>query len=224
MIAIIPARGGSKGLPGKNIKDLKGKPLIAYTIEAALQSKYITDVIISTDDEDIYTTALKYGAKGTFLRPKALAEDKSLAIDNYIYTVDRLEKEFDYEIEAFVVLQPTSPLRSTSDIDGAIELFFEKEADSVISYCEEHHPIAWHKYVDREGKLENVFGNNVLRNRQDIRTSYYPNGAVYVFKSELIRNGQYYSNETYPYIMPRERSIDIDTQEDFEYAFFLMGK
>lgn len=223
MIAIIPARGGSKGLPGKNIKNLNGKPLIAYTVEVALKSKYITDVIISTDDPEIYNIGLEYGAKDTFLRPSELAQDKSLAIDNYNYTLDRLEKDFDYEINSFVVLQPTSPLRTVDDVDGAIELFIEKKADSVISYCEEHHPIAWHKYLDSKGKLDNIFDNNVLRNRQDIRTSYYPNGAVYVFKSELIRSGQYYSNETYPYIMPRARSIDIDTQEDFEYAFFLMA-
>ncbi|MEY8213824.1 MAG: acylneuraminate cytidylyltransferase family protein [Colwellia sp.] len=224
MIAIIPARGGSKGLPGKNIKILNGKPLIVYTIEAALKSKHITDVIISTDDEEIYSIALEHGAKDTFLRPDELGRDKSLAIDNYIYTVNRLEKEFNYEIDAFVVLQPTSPLRTAADIDGAIELFLEKGADSVISYCEEHHPIAWHKYIGSDGKLENIIDSDALKNRQDIRMSYYPNGAVYVFKSALIRRGKYYSSETHPYIMPRARAVDIDTQEDFEYASFLMVK
>lgn len=224
MIAIIPARGGSKGLPCKNIRLLNGKPMIAYTIEAALKSKYITDIIISTDDEDIYDIALKYGAKDTFLRPKHLASDKSLAIDNYIYTIARLEDEFNYKVDCFVVLQPTSPLRTTADIDGAIELFHEKKADSIISYCEEAHPVAWHKYIGEDGKLEDVFDNNLLKNRQDIRSSFYPNGAVYVFNTELIRGGQYYSSETYPYIMPRERSVDIDTLEDFEYSRFLMAK
>ena len=224
MIAIIPARGGSKGLPGKNIKDLNGKPLIAYTIEAALKSKYITDVIVSTDDQDIYNIALDFGAKDTFLRPAELAQDSSLAIDNYNYTSDRLEKEFGYKINSFVVLQPTSPLRKVEDIDGAIELFIEKQAESVISYCEEHHPIAWHKYIDSNGKLISVLENDALKNRQDIETSYYPNGAIYIFNSELIKSGRYYSNKTYPYIMPRSRSVDIDTIEDFEYALFLMGK
>lgn len=223
MIAIVPARGGSKGLPGKNIKPLNGKPLIAYTIEAALQSKYITDVIISTDDEEIYRIALAHGAKDTFLRPDVLATDESLAIDNYIYTLDRLEKEFDFEIDAFMVLQPTSPLRTVVDIDGAVELFIEKQADSVISYCEEHHPIAWHKYINEAGQLESIFDDDTLKNRQAIRPSYYPNGAIYVFKSSLIRNGRYYSDNTFPYLMPRRRSVDIDTMEDFEYAQFLMG-
>lgn len=224
MIAIIPARGGSKGLPGKNIMLLNGKPLIAYTIEAALKSKYITDVIISTDDKDIYDIALEYGAKDTFLRPARLAEDKSIAIDNYIYTIDRLEKEFNYNIEEFVVLQPTSPLRIVSDIDDAVELFYEKKADSVISYCEEHHPIAWHKYIDKNGRLEEIFDNNILRNRQEIRTSYYPNGAIYVFKYTTIKNNTYYTSKTYPYIMPRIRSVDIDTIDDFSYVEYLLGE
>lgn len=223
MIAIVPARSGSKGLPGKNIKLFGEKPLIAYTIEAALKSKYIDDVIISTDDQEIYDLAISFGAKASFLRPKHLAGDDSLAIDNYIYTIDRLEKEFNYQINDFVVLQPTSPLRECSDIDGAISLFIDKKADSVISYCEEHHPITWHKYVNENGKLDDIFDNNILKNRQDVRPSYYPNGAVYVFNSELIRSRRYYSENTYPYIMPRNRSVDIDTKEDFEYALFLMG-
>ncbi|MGF1726746.1 cytidylyltransferase domain-containing protein [Photobacterium nomapromontoriensis] len=222
MIAIIPARGGSKGLPGKNIKLINGKPLIAYTIEAALQSKYITDVIVSTDDNEIYKTALKFGVKDTFLRPKELAQDDSFAIDNYNYTIDRLRNEFGMSIDAFIVLQPTSPLRNVSDIDNAIELFFEKNADSVISYTEEQHPVVWHKYINNIGKLENIFNDDFLKNRQEIRTSYYPNGAIYLFKSDLIKSGRYYSNNTYPFLMPRSRSVDIDTIEDFEYARFLM--
>ena len=98
MIAIVPARGGSKGLPGKNIKDLLGKPMIVYTIEEALKSKYITEVIISTDCKEIEAVAIKYGAKSPFLRPEYLASDSAKAIDNYIYTIDRLNKEFAYDI------------------------------------------------------------------------------------------------------------------------------
>ena len=121
MIAIIPARSGSKGLPGKNIKSLLGKPLIAYTIEVALKAKSITNVIVSTDDPAIYQIGLDYGAEDTFLRPSILAQDDSLAIDNYLYTVKRLNDEFNYGIEDFVVLQPTSPLRNSEDIDAAID-------------------------------------------------------------------------------------------------------
>lgn len=221
MIAIVPARGGSKGLPGKNVKDLCGKPMIAYTIEEALKSAYITDVIISTDCKEIEKVATKYGAKSYFLRPEYLASDSAKAIDNYIYTVNRLNNEFGYAIEEFVVLQPTSPLRTAEDIDGAIELFKEKNADSVISYTEEHHPIEWHKYITEEGKFENIFEDKLL-NRQEIKRSFYPNGAMFVFKYELIKQNQYYSPNSYAYIMPRFRSVDVDTIEDFKYIEFLM--
>lgn len=221
MIAIVPARCGSKGLPGKNVKNLLGKPMIAYTIEEALKSKYISDVIISTDCKEIEEVALKYGAKSFFLRPEALASDHAKAIDNYVYTIERLNAEFGFQISEFVVLQPTSPLRVVSDIDGAIEIFHTKRADSVISYVEEHHPIEWHKYLSEDGRLEHIFEDK-LQNRQEIRRSFYPNGAVYVFDLDLIKSGRYYSDKTFAYIMPRERSVDIDTLDDFMFVEFLM--
>lgn len=221
MIAIVPARGGSKGLPGKNIKNLLGKPMIVYTIEEALKSKYISEVVISTDCKEIEEVAVRYGAKSPFLRPEYLASDSAKAIDNYIYTIDRLNSEFDYDIEDFVVLQPTSPLRTVADIDGAIELFKERNAQSVVSYTEEHHPIEWHKYIAEDGKFENIFEEKLL-NRQEIKKSYYPNGAVFVFQYELIKQKKYYSDESYAYIMPRFRSVDVDTIEDFKYIEFLM--
>ena len=221
MIAIIPARKGSKGLPGKNIKDLIGKPMIAYSIEEALKSKHITEVVISTDCKEIEEVAVKYGAKSPFLRPEHLATDNAKAIDNYIYVIDRINKEFGYDVKEFVVLQPTSPLRKVEDIDGSIELFKGKNADSVISYTEEHHPIEWHKYITDEGKFENIFEERLF-NRQEIKKSYFPNGAVFVFDYELIKQGKYFSDNSYAYIMPRLRSVDVDTIEDFKYIEFLM--
>jgi len=221
MIAIIPARGGSKGLPGKNIKNLLGKPMIAYTIEEALKSGYITDVIISTDCKEIEKIAIEYGAKSFFLRPDYLATDNTKAIDTYLYTVDKLNKEFDFKIADFIVLQPTSPLRIVNDIDNAIKIFKDKKADSVISYTEEHHPIGWHKYITDDGKFENIFEEKLL-NRQEIKPSYFPNGAIFIFKYDLIKQNQYYSDNSYSYIMPRFRSIDVDTIEDFKYIEFLM--
>lgn len=223
MIAIIPARGGSKGLPGKNIRLLNGKPLIAYAIEAALKAKHIDRVIISTDDEEIARVAVQYGAELPFMRPEELASDTAMAVDNYIYTIGRLEKESGKTIEAFVVLQPTSPLRIAEDIDGAIELFEQKKADSVISYTQEAHPISWHKYLDDEGRFVDILDANI-KNRQDNRISYYPNGAVYVFRTSMIRNRKYYTEKSYAYIMPRTRSVDIDFIEDFEYAEFLLKR
>ncbi|EOX3354113.1 acylneuraminate cytidylyltransferase family protein [Vibrio cholerae] len=222
MFALIPARGGSKGLPGKNIKPFKGKPLIAYAIEAALSSKYIKKVFVSTDDELIRTTALQYGATDIGLRPAELAQDYSKAIDTYIYTIQLLSKIYGTNLENICILQPTSPLRTVDDIDSAIELFKLKNADSVVSYTEEHHPIVWHKYLNSDLSLSNIFPENI-DNRQVNRVTVYPNGAVYVFKTELLFTGKYTSDKTYCYLMPRTRSIDIDTIDDFNYAEFLAG-
>ena len=223
MIAIIPARGGSKGLPRKNIKNLCGKPIISYTIDAAKKTNYISDVIISTDDQEISEIAVAKGAICPFIRPKRLATDSVLAIDNYIYTIERLNLEYGYKIENFIVLQPTSPLRTSDDINNAVSLFMEKNADSVISYAKESHPVIWHKYIDRKGSFENIF-NETFANRQDNRISYYPNGAIMVFKFDLIKSRQYYTDKSYAYIMPKNRSIDIDCIDDFEYAEYLLGK
>lgn len=223
MIAIIPARGGSKGLPGKNIRPLNGKPLIAYAVEAGLKSKYIDRVIVSTEDEEIARIAVQYGAELPFMRPAELASDTAMAVDTYIYTINRLEKEGGKPIDSFVVLQPTSPLRIAEDIDGAVELFMQKDADSVVSYCKEDHPITWHKYLDEEGRFVDIF-ETTLQNRQDFRVSYYPNGAVYVFKTSIIRERKYFTDKSYAYVMPRNRSIDIDHIEDFEFAEFLLRR
>lgn len=223
MIAIIPARGGSKGLPGKNVRPLNGKPLIAYAVEAAQKARHIDRIIISTDDEEIARVAVECGAELPFMRPAELASDTAMAVDNYIYTIGRLEKECGKAIDSFVVLQPTSPLRIAEDIDGATELFNKKGADSVISYCQEAHPVSWHKYLDEEGRFVDILTSNI-NNRQDNRVSYYPNGAVYVFRTAMIRNRKYYTDKSYAYVMPRNRSVDIDFIEDFEYAEFLLKR
>ncbi|WP_026838094.1 cytidylyltransferase domain-containing protein [Gillisia sp. JM1] len=223
MIAIIPARGGSKGVPGKNIKELGGKPLIAYTIEAALKSKHITRVILSTDNLEIAKVGRLYGAEVPFMRPSHLASDTAKAIDAYKYTYERLEKEENIEISEFVILQPTSPFRTANHIDQAIDLYKNKKADSVIGYCPEHHPIIWHKYIAESGKIESIL-EGTIRNRQEEKPSYFPNGAIYIFKREIIEQGIYHTDNTYAFIMNRKDSVDIDTIEDFEYANFLIAK
>ena len=222
MIAIVPARGGSKGLPGKNVRSLLGKPLIAYTVEEALKAQYLEEVIVSTDDPEIAQVATAFGATCPFMRPAELARDESLAIDTYLYTVDRLEREFGYKINEVAILLPTSPLRVAADIDAAISLFREKNADSVVSYTPEAHPISWHRVVDSENKLHPIFVENI-GNRQEIERTYYPNGSVYVFSLDLLRQRRYYSDRSFAYIMPAERSVDIDSKLDFLFAEFLMG-
>lgn len=223
MFAIIPARKGSKGLPGKNTKDFLGKPLIAHSIIAALNATSIDKVVVSTDSPLIRDISLQYGATDIGLRPESLALDHSQAIDTYIYTSDLLKKEFGYKEDRICILQPTSPLRLASDIDNAYTLFCNKQADSVISYTEEQHPISWHKYINADLSLEKIF-QDTLENRQYYRQSVYPNGAIYIFKLTLLRQGKYLSDNTYCYLMPRNRSIDIDTIDDFEYAEYLAKK
>jgi len=226
MIAIIPARGGSKGLPGKNILPLLGKPLIGYSVEAALDSKYVDEVIVSTDSEKIAETAKNFGASVPFMRPAELAGDTSRAIDVYIHTIDRLSSEFGKNVDNFIVLQPTSPLRTTQDIDEAIRIFRIKEADSVISVTEAVHPPVWSKKISQTGTLIEYFPKHATnKNRQEIEKAYMPNGAIFIFNYlKLKEEYKYYFERTYPYVMPAKRSVDIDTQLDFDFAEFLMSK
>lgn len=222
MIAIIPARGGSKGLPGKNIKLLNGKPLIAYTIEAALNSEKISRVIVSTDDKEIADVALQYGAEIPFMRPGFLASDNAKSIDVYNYTIERLKNEEKIKINEIVVLQPTSPLRTSKHIDEAIDIYLKKDADSVISYCKEDHPVFWHKFINNDGTFEEIFSEDYQKNRQEIKPTYYPNGAIYIFKKNILLTRQYYTDKSFAYIMGQKCSIDIDTNEDFKYAEWLL--
>lgn len=222
MLAIIPARGGSKGVPRKNIKDLAGKPLIYHTIKAAKESNYIDRIIVSTDDEEIAEVALKYGAEVPFLRPDELSTDNAKAIDNYIYTIDRLSKmnKGINLIEEFIVLQPTSPMRTSFDIDNAIGIFYKNNADTVISVVKSEHPPTWYKRISKDGILEDYFEatDNSL-NRQEVEETFLPNGAIYVFKYKALKeNYGYYNSKTYPYIMSQDNSVDIDTIIDFRIA------
>lgn len=226
MLAIIPARGGSRGIPGKNIKTLCGKPLIAHTIESAQASTLISRLVLSTDDQEIANIARNYGVEIPFMRPEYLAKSDSQAIDNYIYTIERLNKNADQKHNEFIVLQPTSPLRTASDIDDAIKLFFAKSADSVISMNEAPHPPMWAKKIDPSGQLVNYFDIDISdQNRQAYDTAYIPNGAIYIFRFQLLKAYHtYYFNKTYAYVMPSERSVDIDTILDFEFAEFLLTR
>ncbi len=225
MIAIIPARGGSKGLPNKNIKILAGKPLIAYTIEAAKKSKYIDRIIVSTESEEIKRIAEQYGAEVPFFRPDYLTGDNSRVIDTYFYTLDRLNSEYGLDVNEFIALQPTSPLRSVEDIDLAVDLFRGNSADSVISFCETSHPPIWAKKIVNKRVSDYFMESSGNKNRQEIEKAYMPNGAIFIFNYRFLKKNQsYYSDKTIPYIMPLERSVDIDSLLDFEYAEYLIIK
>ncbi|MDB4020980.1 acylneuraminate cytidylyltransferase family protein [Litorivicinus sp.] len=227
MLAIIPARGGSKGVPGKNIRWLGGKPLIHWTIEAAKLSEKVDRIVLSTDDPKIAEICKPTGIEIPFLRPDELATDDSLAIDNYLYTMDQLNREHGYDKDEFVVFLPTVPFRSASDIDQAITMFYEKKADSVISCSQLQHPISWILAANEKGQIKRrlQFEESKTFNRQSVSQSYIPNGGIYVLKaSKISAEGSYYSEKTYAYLMPSERSIDIDTEFDFMIAEFIADK
>ena len=225
MIAIIPARGGSKGLPGKNIKLLNGKPLIAYTIEAALKSDYIDQVIVTTDDYEIAKVAKTYGANVPFKRPHELSNDTALAIDVYLHAIEFIMHEEDKKIEKFIVLLPTAPLRTYDHINKAIEFFIKTNATTLISIKEAETPIAWYMNKNSNERIYNAgFGTgNAVTNRQSNQKYYVPNGAIYILDYNLLKNERtYYCDNTVGFEMSAEDSIDIDTLIEFKLAEILI--
>jgi CMP-N,N'-diacetyllegionaminic acid synthase len=218
-VAIIPARGGSVGIPHKNITPLDGRPLIAYTIEAALASQ-VDRTIVSTDDEEIAEVSRRCGADVPFMRPRELALGDSPTIPVLVHAVRWLESAGGPCYEYIVLLQPTSPFRSREDIDGALDLIGEKDADSVIgvSECAAHPYLA--KRVSGEGILSDFTAvpEGYLR-RQALPETVVPNGAVYVVRRDvLLERETLYTDRTYAFRMPQERSLDIDTPWDFYVA------
>lgn len=217
-LAIIPARGGSKRLPRKNVLDLCGKPLIAWSIEAALKSKYIHKVVVSSDDDEILYISKKYGAE-TISRPNELANDTATTFDAIKHTIDNIEK-YDY----IVLLQPTSPLRDSKHIDEAIELFQNKNADAVISVCEMEHSPLWSNTLDDSLSMKYFLRNEILNKRsQDLEKYYRLNGAIYICKTDkLLEEKSFMLNENiFAYKMDRKSSIDIDEEIDFKIANYI---
>ena len=214
-LLFIPARGGSKRLPRKNLLDLCGKPLIAYSIEAALKSKYISKVIVSSDDEEILNIAKEY--KADFIkRPDELASDTATTFDALKHTLKNVGK-YDY----VVLLQPTSPLRSEKHINEAIELLKEKNADAIISVCEMEHSPLWSNTLDENLDMSNFLKDEVLNKRsQDLPKYYRLNGAIYICKTEkLLENRGFFIKENiYAYTMDKKYSVDIDEEIDFVIA------
>lgn len=214
-LAIILARGGSKRLPRKNILDLCGKPLIAYSIEAGLESKYIDKVVVSSDDEEILQISKKFGAK-TIKRPDYLASDTATTFDAIKHTIESLEK-----YKYIVLLQPTSPLRNSKHIDEAIELLEEKNASAVVSVCEMDHSPLWSNTLDDTLSMNNFLKDEVLNKRsQDLEKYYRLNGAIYICKTELLLKEKsfFLKDNIFAYIMEKKHSIDIDDEIDFEIA------
>ena len=219
-LAIIPARGGSKGLPRKNIRDIGGKPLIAWTIEAAKASKYLDRVVVSTEDDEIAAVAKKYGGEVPFMRPASLAADDSPGIEATLHAMDHLPP-YDF----VVTLQPTSPLRTAADIDGAIGLCLDNGADSCVSVTEPEHSPYWMYRLDGQNfmiPLLTIPAEQYYR-RQSLPKTYRLNGAVYVTAAGSIRQKQAaVGDKTLAYIMPQDRSVDIDSELDLAMAELLL--
>jgi CMP-N,N'-diacetyllegionaminic acid synthase len=227
ILATICCRGGSKGVPGKNIKLLKDKPLIAYTIQSAKQSKLIDDLIISTDDELIAETAKQFGASVPFMRPADLASDTASKWPVFIHAVEEYEKQTAKTVDYLVDLDVTVPLKTAEDIDGAIQLALQNEdVDVVITgYEPERNPYFNMMEVTADGFAEIVKkGDKPIVRRQDAPQVYSLTPAAYVVKKSALYNYEHWSKakcKIHP--IPRERAVDIDTEIDFKIVEFLIG-
>ena len=224
ILAVIPARGGSKGIPRKNIKLLAGKPLIAYTIEAAKKSRYIDRVIVSTDDKEIAEISKKYGAEVPFVRPNELAKDEVPVIpDIPRHAIKELKKREGFNTDIVVVLQSTSPLRGTKYIDLAIEKLINTECDWVVTVSKaEPHPFRMRKM--KGDRLEPLFEKeNIWAQRQNFPPIYVLNGAIYVtWKDVIIEKEVFQGKDWRGVIMKEEDAIDIDTLPDFLLAEIIL--
>ncbi|MGJ0323129.1 cytidylyltransferase domain-containing protein [Aliarcobacter cryaerophilus] len=217
-LGIIPARGGSKGLPGKNIKELCGKPLIAWSIESGLKSKYLDEVIVTTDSKDIANIAKQYGASVPFLRPDVLASDTATSFDAIKHTIEFYKNEMKKEFDYIVLIEPTSPLREARDIDIAIEQLFNSNADSIVGICktEDQNPafLVFKNEKDFISGYEN-HDMKVLR-RQDIKDVYFFEGTIYISKTDVLLNKKtFYHENTIGYVVPKYKSLEIDDIDDF---------
>lgn len=223
VLAIIPARGGSKGIPHKNIINLCGKPLIAYTIEAANQSTYIDTVIVSTDDVDIQRISEQYGALVPFLREAKIASDEATTISVVVDAVKRLEVNGE-KFDVVILLQPTSPLRTTEEIDVAIDIFFQNNMQGIVSVnVAEVSPFLLRTIEGSQ--LQRIISKNSTIRRQDMPTYYEVNGAIYINAISDIKESLSFNDNPIPYIMSCEHSIDIDTWDDLEKAkYYLSNK
>ncbi|WP_100401079.1 acylneuraminate cytidylyltransferase family protein [Bacillus sp. FJAT-44742] len=224
VLAVIPARGGSKRLPGKNIKLLHGVPLIEYTIKAANRSSYVDRCIVSTDDQNIATISKKAGAEVPFLRPAKLAMDHSPVMDTCLHALRYLQQTEKYEPDVFLLLQPTSPLRNEKHIDEAIDLLHKQNADSIVSVYKLNSSINPFYKLNSNGTLSPIFPERRMQRSSTDKNVYCLNGAIYASKTAFLKERKSFLGErSYPYVMSDKSSIDIDTSLDFQFASFLLN-
>ncbi len=220
ILAVITARAGSKRLPNKNILNLAGKPLIAWTIDTAKKTKYIDKLIVSTDSKDIAEISKIHGAEIPFLRPKELANDTADSISVLKHSIEFFNKEYDY----ILLLQPTSPLRTTTDINKAIEML-NQETKAVVSVCETEHSPLWSNTLPKDLSMANFIRPEIKNKRtQDLPKYYRLNGAIYISEIDYFyQNNGFIGNKTRAYIMSQQNSVDIDTELDFMFCEVLIN-
>ncbi len=222
VLALIPARGGSKGIKNKNIINIKGKPLLAYSILAAQGSKYIDDIVVSTDSATIANVARQYRAEAPFMRPAELATDTSKTIDAVIHAIHELGK-MGRNYDILCLLQPTQPLRTASDIDGAIEMFAAHGNRGVVSVSPVNdNPILIRKIDNKSGELLPLLPVCGSIRRQDMPAYYRVNGCIYVNAVQDIHSESSFNDNVIPYIMAKSHSVDIDEEEDIALAEYYL--
>lgn len=221
ILALIPARGGSKGIKDKNILEVNEKPLIAYSIEAAKDSRYIDKVVVTTDSEKIANVAKLYGAKIPFIRPQELASDSTATLDVVLHALKELKSE---NFDVLILLQPTSPLRTTKDIDCALEKFFEGNCVSLVSVSEaEDSPILM-RTIEADGKMKKLLSQDSTIRRQDMPRIYRVNGSMYINLINEINKETSFNDNKIPFIMKKSHSVDIDEYSDIVMMKYYMEK
>ena len=216
--ALIPARGGSKGIRRKNIKMIAGKPLIVWTIEAALRSLSLGGVVVSTDDLEIAEVARRAGAQVPFIRPAELAQDQTPGLDPVLHALDQLP-----QFDSVVLLQPTSPLRTTDDINGFLNLVAQKKTPSAVSVTQaDTHPY-WTYHLNADQTMARFVDAAPVARRQDLPAVFSLNGAMYYADANWLRDsGSLVGTETLAYVMSKELSVDLDTPLDWKFAEILL--
>lgn len=222
-LAVITARSGSKGLKDKNIKELNGKPLLAYSIEAALNSKLFDEVYVSTDSKKYAAIAKEYGASVPFMREAENAGDQASSLDTIAEALSKYEK-LGKVYDTVCLLQPTSPLRTACDIQKGYELLEKKQARAVIGVTKTDHSPLWCGTLPTDDNLEGFISKETLsKPRQELPAYYRINGALYLFRTDSFQpKMNLYEADCFAYVMPKERSIDIDDEMDFKLAEFLI--
>lgn len=227
LLAIIPARAGSKGVRNKNLRPLAGKPLVAWTIEAARSSSRVDRVVVSTDSEAIAEAARAWGADVPFRRPKKYATDRAAVAGVVVHALKRLARDEGRTYDDFVVLQPTSPLRTAAHIDAAAAALCRRpDADALVSVVEARESPYWMKVIDNRGGLRPFLsGRRAYPRRQDLPRVYVLNGALYMGRSaRFLDRPDFYAGTCLAFVMDRASSLDIDDADDFAYGEYLLAR